>query len=326
MSRLLLMLMLAGIVTGCATPATTATHSSPTPSPTAAPTPLDLLTFHTAVYHLGAWSNANGPMPHAKTGPRDGTGVRMTDVKGVLYNSPVIQAQDGAGALLQYGTSKDMTYLDLAKKDAQRLIDTHVTNAVTKDAWWFPYPFDYALYGDPTDTTIGPWYSGMAQGEAVYLFTRLYEITGDTAWKTAAIHAFHSLLYPLKAGEAPRSRPWATLVDSKGYYWIEEWTTPKPEDDTINGFGFATYGVIEYLREFHDPEATRVADAALTTYIYGVQHVRHPGGPSSYSLSHMDKLYTGYHGVVTSQLAVFAHVTGDPQFKTLYQEFYQDYH
>src|SRR5579875_883912 len=174
MSRLLLIVLLAGMVSGCAA-STTSQPASTSP----ALTPFDQLTFHTTTFHLGSWPSRNGPMSHAKQGPRDKTGVRMVDVNGVLYDAPVIQAQDGAGALLNYATDQNPDDLSLAEKDAQRLIDKRVTNPATNDAWWFPYPFPYALYGDPHDTVTPPWYSGMAQGEAVYLFTRLYEITHD---------------------------------------------------------------------------------------------------------------------------------------------------
>lgn len=320
-SRLLLLVALVGILVGCDTSGSAHTASS---SPVNA-TPLDLLSVHTTSFHLGPWPTAAGPMPKAEAGPRDSTGVRMVARNGVLYNAPVMQAQDGLGALLVYVANKNKTYLKLAEKEGQRLIDTHMTNPATGDAWWFAYPFNYALYQDPQDTTIAPWYSGMAQGEAVYLFTRLYEITHNSTWKNAALHAFDALLYPYKAGESPTARPWGSAVDSNGYFWIEEWTTPKPFDDTLNGFGFALYGVIEYEREFHDARALRMADAALTTYLYAAQIARHPGGPSSYRLSHPLKRYTGYHHIVTAQLQTFGYVTGDAQFTTLAQEFHQDY-
>jgi len=41
-----------------------------------------------------------------------------------------------------------------------------------------------------------PWYSGMAQGLAISLFSRLSVVTGEARWRQAATATFDSLLIP----------------------------------------------------------------------------------------------------------------------------------
>lgn len=107
-------------------------------------------------------------------GVRDATGVPMFKKAGKVYDHPVRQAQDGLAALESYRISKDPRYLTQAQLDAQRLLDRKVQR---DSGFFFPYPFDFALHGKVANTIRAPWYSGMAQGQALSLFTRLASVT-----------------------------------------------------------------------------------------------------------------------------------------------------
>jgi len=86
----------------------------------------------------------------------------------------VRQAQDGLAALESYRLNNDPSQLAQAKLDAQRLLD----RKVQRDAgYFFPYPFDFALHGNTANTIRAPWYSGMAQGLTLSLFSRLADVT-----------------------------------------------------------------------------------------------------------------------------------------------------
>jgi hypothetical protein len=331
MKRFVISLVFILLLTGCGALDSAQQAAGPAtllPSPTVVLSPLEQLTFKTTAFALGAWPDMGGPYvrmsPH--DGDRDASGIRVYVANGKAYDDPVVQAQDGLFALVRYSANKQAVDLALALQEAQHLLSYHTTNAATGDAWWYPYPFDFSEYSDSQETAIAPWYSGMAQGEALDLFTRLYTRTGDQQWATAAAHTFTSFLYPLKAGESLTARPWSVQVESNGYLWIEEYPTPNAQDDTINGFGFALFGLIEYARLTKDARAVDLADAGLTTYLYGATKVRNPGGISSYSVSHPEAKHSGYHIVVTRQLALFAAVTKDARFDTLAKEFFKDYH
>jgi hypothetical protein len=240
-------------------------------------------------------------------------------VKGVIYQQPVSQAQDGLYALVRYKSGQGADYLVRAEKEAKRLIATHTTNPATGKAWWYPYRFTINEYGT-TQVARPPWYSGMAQGTALHLFTELYTLTHDSIWETAARETFTSFLYTYQRASAP----W-TLHVNNGYLWIEEYPTPNPNDHTINGFGFALWGLITYARAFNDPNSIKIAQAGLTTFLYATGLARHVGGSSSYSLSHPAYRPSGYHLIVTQQLRLFGAVTGDSHFTAMAQTYARDY-
>jgi len=298
------------------------------------------MTFVLTPYVFGPWPNPIGffqptlgpvrlrySMPSSLSGssPRDATGVRVVLHQGRVYNMPVAQAQDGLGLLARYRTDRGSAALTLALREGARLIATHRTSRSTGSAWWFPYLFPFQEYGDRKLIDRPPWYSGMAQGEAVDLFTQLYVITKAPKWRLAAQHAFASFLYPLRAGQSTTARPWVDRVIGRNL-WIEEFPLPNPNDDTINGFGFALIGLTDYARAFHDSQAQLIADGGLATWLRAIPKVRFPGGVMGYSLSHRNDRSKAYHHAVVYQLEFLGAVTSDPRFGALAGVLYDDFH
>jgi hypothetical protein len=113
---------------------------------------------------------------------------------------------------------------------------------------------------------------------------------------------------------------------SGSWLWIEEYPTPNANDHTMNGFGFAIYGLIAYARTFRSPQATLLAQGALSTFLYAARVARHPGGPSAYSLSELWYRPANYHKVVTTELKIFAAVTHASSFATMAAAYYSDFH
>ena len=320
--------------------------SAATPQPTprlAPPTQVRTLrgmTFALTPYVFGAWPNPHGffgptvgpvrlhysiPSSLAGNSPRDSTGVRVVVHHGKIYNMPVAQAQDGLELLARHRIGGGSVFLTLALREGQRLIDTHRTSPSTGSAWWFPYLFPFEEYGDRRLVARPPWYSGMAQGEVLDLFTQLYGITKAPKWRVAAAHVFASFLFPLRAGQATIAHPWVDRVIGRNL-WIEEFPMPNPNDDTINGFGFALIGLTDYARAFHDKHAQLLAEAGLATWLHAIPRVRHPGGVMGYSRSHRMDRSSGYHRIVISQLRFLGAVTGDRQFGALATVFFDDFH
>ncbi|GAB1693954.1 hypothetical protein KRM28CT15_57570 [Krasilnikovia sp. M28-CT-15] len=250
--------------------------------------------------------------PRRTVGLVDATGVRMFArarlTGGRPMNHPVAQAQYGLYLLNTYRLTGDAWFLNLAARQGQRLIDTRVES---RGAWWYPYRFDFALGAGMHRTMPAPWYSGMAQGQALSLFTRLAEVTGQPRWRTAADATFASLTL----GYSP-SAPWGVWRDANSMLWLEEYPgrTARGSARVLNGHLFAVYGLWDYWRSTRSPVAAALFDQATTTVArYVLTGFRNPGTASQYSLSAPDTS-EHYHAVHISQLTHLHALTSNPAF------------
>ena len=257
--------------------------------------------------------------PRVDTGVHDATGVRMFIVGGKLYNHPVAQAQYGLINMNAYRLTKDRFYLDRARLQAQRLIDTRVES---RDAWWYPYDFDFAVHGDTAHLLKAPWYSDMAQGQALSLFVMLFEATVADAWKAAADATFLSLSH----GVDP-AQPWGSWVDGSGNLWLEEYPRmPSTNSERVlNGRLFAAFGLFDYHRITAAPRAAELYDGALTTALNTVlTGFRRPSWASVYSLFH--RIPTrNYHQVHITELLALQRQTWDLRFARFAETLRADY-
>lgn len=258
----------------------------------------------------------SSPVPLVDTGVHDATGVRMTSLGGKLYDHPVAQAQYGLNLLESHRITGDQAYLDRAKLQAQRLINRRVLRS---GAWFYPYPFNYRLHAR-YDLYTAPWYSMMAQGQALSLFTRLHQRTGEAGWRAAADATFASFLLPPVAGQ-----PWGAYVVD-GLLWLEEYPHPKlvKGDRTYNGHMFSAYGLYDYWVLTRDANAKLLLQGAITTYrdVRDLIRVRH--WRSRYCLTHgIDAVQ--YHMTHMFQFLQQYAITGDTFLAQLGDLWYTDY-
>ncbi len=235
--------------------------------------------------------------PKEGWGVRDSTDVRMFSFVGETkqWNHPVGQAQYALYSLNSYRLTKDQAYLTSAAKNAQRLIDRRVESG---GAWYYPYDFDFAVHGDTTETLKAPWYSGMAQGQALSVFVRLFEVTSDEKWKTAA-DATYASMRQAPEGEAP----FASWVDDKGRLWLEEYPRYPVvnSEKVLNGHIFAVYGLHDYWLLTQNEEVRDLTLGALRTVELTVPaEYRRPQAVSVYSLRHKVPTHS-YHNVHVRQ-------------------------
>lgn len=250
----------------------------------------------------------------------DAEGVRIFRFAGTTkyWDHPVAQAQWGLKNLASYRTTSDKFYLNRAIAQAQRNIERHTE---TPDgAWWYAYDFDAARCAE-SPPMLAPWYSGMAQGQLLSLFVRLYEYTNDAKWKQAADHTFVSLTL------APdETAPWGSWVDPDGYRWLEEYPQPTESGERVmNGHIFAMYGVYDYWRVTRSAEAVQVFDAAAVTVThYLPKSIRLTNWASKYSLG-CQHPHTGYHVVHTGQTLRLYQITHAGVFANLSSMLRSDY-
>lgn len=259
-------------------------------------------------YQASTAASLSDPKPH------DANGVRKFILNGRTYDHPQGQAALGLSMLDGYRVTKNQKYLDIALANASRLVATKVvdTTVVSDGAWFFPYRFDFALHRYPAFTMKAPWYSGMAQGQALGLFSRLAAVTGDAQWRTAADRTFASFLIAKRS-----TGPWISEPDPDGHLWIEEYAAPTgkpPSDRTFNGHNFAVSGLYDYWQLSKDDRAGKLADGAMTASLAHMPQIRQAAWLSHYCLAHPEITSSGYHAIHVGQLLWFHQFTGDYRF------------
>jgi hypothetical protein len=233
--------------------------------------------------------------------PVDRAGVPLFRNGGNSYYHPVILAQRALDLLDGYRRTHDHRYLDGARRVASRLV---AMSSTVDGARYIPYGFDFALHGHADETLQAPWYSGMAEGMALSVFSRLHALDG----RASDLDIARSLFLALQPHG--RTGAWVTWVDSANYVWIEEYPGPRP-DHTLNGFNFALYGLYDYVEETGDPAARRLFVGGLTTVIHYLPQFRQPGHISLYCLAHRVRS-AKYHDIHVAQLRMLARMTGSP--------------
>lgn len=258
----------------------------------------------------------SSPLPLDYEYPHDENGVLIFVYKENTYYHPVAIAQLTLMFLESYRLSGNLEYWDKADIHLNKLLDISVKS---DNARYFPYGFDFALHGIPEDTLIAPWYSGMAQGQALSAFVRAYKLRGVTEYLTASEEIFRSFTQYLG-----NSNPWTVFIDDRGYYWIEEYPYIE-RTQALNGFIFGIYGLYDYYIILKDLLAFELCQAAITTVQEYIYTYRVPGGISYYCQRHKQQI-PKYHIIHTQQLFMLYKITQADFFRTAAEAFYSDYH
>ena len=278
------------VITNSAFASDAAATATSTPAPDAAATGSLPFTFNKNAYSvvdlpfIERPGSSSSKVPRVDSGVHDSHGVRMLRVNGVLYNYPGAAATYGLRNINTYRVTGDTFYLRRAQAQAQRLIDIHVQAAAGAVAAWY-YPNRYARdrHDQKGELIEPPWYSAMAQGLALSLFSRLSEFTGLRKWRTAADHTLASFLRP-----GPCVGPYTVNVDPAGYYWLQEWPwAHMAPDNTLNGHCFSAFGLYDYYHLTGDSNALALLRGALTTVEHYFPAFRNPGWISHYCLDHL---------------------------------------
>jgi hypothetical protein len=231
------------------------------------------------------------------------------------YDHPVGQCQFGLGCIASYRTEADPArrglFLARAQAQADRLIDRHLE---ARGAWWFPYgfPFTHAVHTGVSYEP--PWYSGMAQGEAISLFVQLAQLDDVGADdKARYMQAADGALASLQADEY--GYPWVINTDRAGYGWIQEYPGDEPGsgDYTYNGMIYAMFGLYDYACATGSSEAAALYDAFATTLARFFPLLRNPKSCSYYCQTHRIEAYT-YHQHHIELFRQLHWQTGSPDF------------
>lgn len=248
----------------------------------------------------------------------DDNQVPMRAKHGKMNYHPVLIAQYAIRLVDAYSVKKDKALL----KQFENITKKSIGCAMEKDStMFFTYMFDFPLHGCEEETMLAPWYSGMAQGQFLSAYIRMYEQTNDPAYLSISKEILRS--YTLLKGDG--HDPWMSCVDKNGNLWFEEYPRDLPSF-TLNGMIFAIYGLYDFYRITKDEEALKLLNASLTTIKVNIHKFRNVEDVSWYCLKHHN--YNGknpsYHKVHIDQLNMLFKMTGDAFFKTMADTFFND--
>jgi len=105
---------------------------------------------------------------------RDSQGVVMLRLGGNLHYHPLAISRQCMRLLDVFQATGDTVWMVALRKHIKRLLDDACR---TNGALYMTYSFDYNVHHNPGWHLTAPWYSGMAQGAALALFTRLWTVT-----------------------------------------------------------------------------------------------------------------------------------------------------
>lgn len=239
----------------------------------------------------------------------DDSGVIISRYLELWYYNPVDICLRGINLYDRYVNVQDSLYLDYANRHRDALIKLMDEN------YLFEYRMDYHHF-DIFFTD--PWYSGMAQGLALSLLSRLAYYAQDTLSENLA-HEVYKTLNPY----SPLSHE-VVDIDDVGYAWIEEYPG-NPPDRTFNGFMHAIIGIYDYYHLLNpDEKVGEVLSAYLTTVHDHMNEYRNPGNISFYCLRHHHTDRT-YHKIHYRQLNLFTNITQDSSFAKFADTLKTDY-
>jgi len=183
--------------------------------------------------------------------------------EGFFYN-PVFIAQNGLYAL--------------GRGDARRAIamgDWFVQTQSKSGAWFYRFSITIGRYARSPHV---PWVSGMAQGQAISLLTRLYRVTHRLDYLRVAQRA----LTPLQKSTA-RGGVRAMLF---GHPFYEEAPT-KPPTFILNGFMYTLFGLHDLATLLPRSAAPRLFTEGMRTLIFALPLYDGGRGESYYDLRHI---------------------------------------
>ena len=118
--------------------------------------------------------------------------------------------------------------------------------------WEYKFPFEMRNH------LSAPWRSALAQGQAVSVLIRAYQLTGNGRYLEGAHQGYRTFHY------LARNHEGGVLDDQDGFTWLEEYIV-NPPNHVLNGFVWALWGVRDYAVYFDDEHAKNLWEECLKT-------------------------------------------------------------
>ncbi len=244
-------------------------------------------------------------------GPKDKNGVILFDYYfdiGRQYN-PLAVAQYGLGHYNLYLKTAEKEHLDIAKIQADWLVQNLENNDFGIPVWKHKFRWHYKKYLE------AGWFSAHSQGAGISLLARIYQETKDKKYFEAGQKAFLSLNLKIKEGGVK-------FIDGKGDVWLEEYLV-EPTTHILNGFLWALWGVWDYYLLTGDEKAKNLFNTCVKTLKENLGRYD-IGFWSLYDLSEQTlKMIAShfYHNLHIVQLKATYILAKEPIFEEYYKKF-----
>ncbi|GAA0747115.1 cell wall-binding repeat-containing protein [Clostridium oceanicum] len=237
----------------------------------------------------------------------------------VLYNG---KYQYNPVTLAQYSLSLYGEYLKgtNTKESFLKVTDKLMTLQNSKGAFTYNFPWRYYL--NSKDYSSG-WYSGMAQGQALSVFTRAYKLTKDKKYLEAGNKALKFMITPVSKGGTMDTL--SCIDKTLGKNIIFEEYISNPSSYTLNGFMFSLLGLYDWSQLSNvNIDNSKISKEYFNKGISTLEKILpyyDLGGFTAYDLGFMVRKNTqphigvNYHGVHIYLLNALYSITQD---KTLY--------
>jgi len=118
--------------------------------------------------------------------------------------------------------------------------------------WEYKFPFEMRNY------LSKPWRSALAQGQAISVLIRAYDITKDEKYAEAAHKGYNAFRFLAREHEG------GVLDDQDGFTWMEEYIVDPP-NHVLNGFIWTLWGIRDYAVYFNDSHARNLWEEGVKT-------------------------------------------------------------
>lgn len=245
----------------------------------------------------------------------DEENIQINEINGQYVYHPWNLANNAIAYICSFYSTGDSAYLDMCYRYANKFSELGVRH---KGGIYIPYTWNYHLHPPSNDILMAPWYSGIAEGYFLIFFSEFYEITGDLHIKALADSVFYTFLNADNTDDI-----WTCMVDSLGYYWVEEYPF-SPPDHVFGGFTTGLIGLHTYYMVTNDQGCKMLLKAGLTTIQHYFNEYRNPGDIMYYCLRHHLQL-GNYHLLNADRLRYLAIISGDDIFDQFADSILADY-
>lgn len=213
----------------------------------------------------------------------------------------------------EYVKHNNQTAKDIFLKHADWLVKNNVKKG---NYTFFEYNFTFPPYN-----LVPPWYSAMAQAEAMVPLLNAYKITGDEVYLSTAKNLLNVLFIdindPCKCG--------VTFKTLGNGWWYEEYANGRPETPKVlNGMMFTVLNIYHYYNFTHDKDALYLFNQGILSLKNNLQNYDKNGNYSSYDKYH-GSAPIGYHEIHVCLLDKLYNLTKQDIFKQYHDKWAAPY-